>query len=150
MSSLLDKMTLAGKKGLVTGIANEHSIAYGCAKAFHELGAELMLSYAPAKSESYVRPLLDTLGQPPLLLCDVQDDAQLAALFERIARDWGRLDFLLHSIAFAPKDDLHGRVVDCSREGFLLAMDISCHSFMRMAKLAEPLMSDGGCLLTMS
>lgn len=150
MTTLRDKMTLAGKKGLVTGIANQHSIAYGCAKAFHELGAELMLSYAPAKSEPYVQPLAESLGAAPLVLCDVQDDAQLAALFERIADEWGRLDFLVHSIAFAPQADLHGRVVDCSREGFLLAMDISCHSFMRMAKLAEPLMSDGGCLLTMS
>lgn len=150
MTNLLNDMTLRGKKGLVTGIANEHSIAYGCAKAFHQLGAELILSYAPAKSEPYVRPLAEALGPAPLLLCDVQDDVQLAALFERISRDWGRLDFLVHSIAFAPQDDLHGRVTDCSREGFLLAMDVSCHSLMRMARLAEPLMRDGGCLLTMS
>ena len=150
MTHLLQTMTLRGKKGLVTGIANERSIAYGCARAFYELGAELMLSCAPAKTEPYVRPLAESLGPAPLLFCDVQDDAQLAALFERIERDWGRLDFLLHSIAFAPQDDLHGRVVDCSREGFLLAMDVSCHSLIRMAKLAEPLMSHGGCLLTMS
>lgn len=150
MSNLLEKMSLAGKKGLVMGIANQNSIAYGCARAFHELGAELMLTYAPAKSEAYVRPLAESLGQAPLMLCDVQDDMQLEAVFKRIEKDWGKLDFLLHSIAFAPGDDLHGRVIDSSREGFLQAMDISCHSFMRMAKQAEPLMKDGGCLLTMS
>jgi Enoyl-[acyl-carrier-protein] reductase (NADH) len=84
-----------------------------------------------------------------MALCDVRDDNQIEAVFD-IARQWGRLDFLVHSIAFAPKEDLHSRVVDCSRDGFLLAMNVSCYSFIRMAKLAEPLMKDSGCLLTMS
>jgi enoyl-[acyl-carrier protein] reductase I len=147
MTAILD---LKGKKGLVIGIANEHSIAYGCASIFHKAGAELAISYANAKAEPYVRPLATSFLSPIILPCDVQDNAQMIALFEEIKQKWGRLDFLLHSIAFAPKDDLHGRVTDCSLQGFTQAMDISCHSFIRMAKLAEPLMSNGGCLLTVS
>ena len=141
---------LKGKKGLVTGVANGDSIAYGAARAFHEAGAEIMLTCRRPKTEQYVRPLLCELGNPALLLCDVCDEEQLQAVFERIGREWGKLDFLLHSITYAPKEDLHGRVVDCSREGFKTAMEISCYSFIRMAKLAEPLMKDGGCLLTMT
>lgn len=143
-------MDLTGKRGVVFGLANEQSIAYGCARAVQQLGAEIMATYATRKAEPYVLPLAKSLADAPLLLCDVRDDAQLQAVFDRIRRDWGKLDFLIHSIAFAPKADLHGRVVDCSRDGFLVAMDISCHSFIRMARLAEPLMTDGGCLLTMS
>lgn len=141
---------LKGKKGLVTGVANGNSIAYGAARAFHEAGAEIMLTCRRPKTEQYVRPLLCELGNPALLLCDVCDEEQLQAVFERIGREWGKLDFLFHSITYASKEDLHGRVVDCSREGFKTAMDISCYSFIRMAKLAEPLMKDGGCLLTMT
>ncbi len=150
MTSLLDKISMKGKRGVVLGVANDQSIAYGCARALHELGAEVMVTYATSKSEPHVLPLAESLGNAPMLLCDVRDDAQVEALFARVAQDWGRLDFLIHSIAYAPKEDLQGRVVDCSREGFLVAMDISCHSFIRMARLAEPLMSGGGCLLTMS
>jgi enoyl-[acyl-carrier protein] reductase I len=141
---------LKGKKGLVTGVANGNSIAYGAARAFHEAGAEIMLTCRRPKTEQYVRPLLRELGNPALLLCDVSDEEQLQAVFEHIGREWGKLDFLLHSITYASKEDLHGRVVDCSREGFKTAMEISCYSFIRMAKLAEPLMKDGGCLLTMT
>ncbi|AHE98175.1 enoyl-ACP reductase FabI [Thioalkalivibrio paradoxus] len=142
--------SLKGKTGVVTGLANADSIAFGCARALHRAGADLILGYGHPKGEPHVRPLAEQLGDAPLLLCDVRDDAQTAALFGAAAERWGKLDFLIHSVAFAPRDDLHGRVVDSSREGFLLAMDISCHSFMRMAKLAEPLMQDGGCLITMS
>lgn len=142
--------SLRGKLGLVVGIANDKSIAYGCARAFRNGGADLAITYLNAKSESYVRPLAESIGAPIILPLDVEQPGQLEAVFEEIDKQWGRLDFLVHSIAFAPKDDLHGRVTDCSREGFLRAMDISCHSFMRMAKLAEPLMHQGGCLLTMS
>lgn len=142
--------SLRGKLGLVVGIANDKSIAYGCARAFRNGGADLAITYLNAKSESYVRPLAESIGAPIILPLDVEQPGQLETVFEEIDKQWGRLDFLVHSIAFAPKDDLHGRVTDCSREGFLRAMDISCHSFMRMAKLAEPLMHQGGCLLTMS
>ena len=141
---------LNGKKGLVVGIANNKSIAYGCAKAFNICGAELAVTYLNEKAEPHVRPLADLLAAPLVLPLDVEKDDQLEAVFAAIQEKWGKLDFLLHSIAFAPQQDLHGRVVDCSREGFLRAIDISCHSFIRMAKLAEPLMKDGGSLLTMS
>jgi enoyl-[acyl-carrier protein] reductase I len=141
---------LENKKGLIIGIANKHSIAYGCAKVLHAAGAELAVTYLNEEEEPYVRPLAEELDCPIILPCDVEKAGTLETVFERIAADWGRLDFVLHSIAFAPAKDLHGRVVDCSRDGFLLAMSISVHSFIRMARLAEPLMTDGGCLLTMS
>ena len=141
---------LEGKKGLVIGIANENSIAYGCARAFRSFGAELAITYLNDKAKPYVEPLAGALEAPIFMPLDVQVEGQLEAVFEAIEQRWGRLDFALHSIAFAPRADLHGRVVDCSREGFLLAMDVSCHSFIRMARLAEPLMKDGGALFTMS
>lgn len=141
---------LKGKKGLVVGIANEHSIAWGCARAFHDAGAELAITYLNEKAEPYVRPLAEQVKAPIIVPLDVTNDAEMQGLFEIIGNTWGKLDFLLHAIAFAPKEDLQGRVTDCSREGFLSAMDISCHSFIRMAHLAEPLMKDGGCLLTLS
>lgn len=142
--------SLRGKLGLVVGVANDQSIAYGCARAFHQGGADLAITYMNAKAEGYVRPLAEKLGASLILPLDVEKPGELEAVFEEVSKRWGRLDFLVHSIAFAPKDDLHGRVTDCSREGFQRAMDISCHSFMRMARLAEPLMNQGGCLLTMS
>jgi len=145
-----DPTSLSGKTGIVTGLANEQSIAFGCARALHQAGADLILSYGHPKAEGHVRPLAEELGDPPLLLCDVREHEQLEALFQAASDRWGRLDFVIHSMAFAPGDDLQGRVVDSSVDGFLLAMDISCHSFMRMARLAEPLMTDGGCLITMS
>jgi len=143
-------MQLRGKKGLIVGIANEHSIAYGCAKAFKDAGADVAITYLNEKAEPYVRPLAEKLQSPIIVPCDVREPGQLEAVFARIDNDWGKLDFLLHSIAFAPKEDLHGRVVDCTQAGFSLAMDVSCHSFIRMAHLAEPLMKDGGCLLTVT
>lgn len=141
---------LNGKKGLVVGIANNKSIAYGCAKAFNICGAELAVTYLNEKAESHVRPLAELLAAPLILPLDVEQDDQMESVFADIEKKWGKLDFVLHSIAFAPKEDLHGRVTDCSRDGFLRAIDISCHSFIRMAKLAEPLMKEGGTLLTMS
>lgn len=147
MSNLLN---LAGKRGLVVGIANDQSIAYGCAQAFHAAGAELAITYLNDKAQPHVRPLAEALGAPLILPCDVRLPGQLEAVFAAITERWGRLDFVLHSIAYAPRDDLHGRVVDCSAEGFALAMDVSCHSFIRMARLAEPLMTQGGCLQTVS
>lgn len=143
-------MSLQGKKGLVVGIANEHSIAYGCAVAFQSAGAELAVTYLNAKAEPYVRPLAEQLACPIIVPCDVREPNQLEHVFAAIRERWGRLDFLLHSIAYAPREDLHARVVDCSQAGFSMAMDVSCHSFLRMAKLAEPLMTDGGCLLTVT
>ena len=136
-------MPLHGKKGLIAGIANKHSIAYGCAKALRDAGADLAITYLNAKAEPYVRPLAEELKSPIIVACDVRQPGQLEAVFARIRNEWGRLDFLLHSIAYAPKEDLHSRITDCSQAGFALAMDVSCHSFIRMARLAEPLMSEG-------
>lgn len=149
-SGVSNMFNLNGKKGLVVGIANNKSIAYGCAKAFNICGAELAITYLNEKAEPHVRPLAELLAAPLVLPLDVEQDDQMEAVFATIKEKWGKLDFLLHSIAFAPKEDLHGRVTDCSRQGFLRAIDISCHSFIRMAKLAEPLMTQGGTLLTMS
>lgn len=147
MNGILD---LRGRRGLVLGIANEQSIAYGCADAFHRAGATLAATYLNEKAEPYVRPLAEKLECPIIVPCDVREPGQLEAVFERIAQEWGGLDFVLHSIAYAPKEDLHGRVIDCSAAGFAMAMDVSCHSFIRVARLAEPLMKQGGCLLTVT
>jgi enoyl-[acyl-carrier protein] reductase I len=143
-------LSLAGKKGAVLSVANEQSIAYGCARAFRALGADLALSYLNEKARPHVEPLAEALEAEIFLPVDVREQGDLRAFFDAIAEKWGRLDFALHSIAFAPREDLHGRVTDCSREGFALAMDVSCHSFIRMARYAEPLMRDGGALFTMS
>jgi enoyl-[acyl-carrier protein] reductase I len=140
---------LAGKVGLVTRIANERSVAAGCAHAFHEAGAEHVLT-SREKSRSFVMPVAEAIKPRLLLPLDVEIDGALESVFEQIQSTFGRLDFVLHSIAFCPKQDFHGRVTDCSREGFARAMDVSVHSFIRMARLAEPLMHAGGCLLTVS
>lgn len=141
---------LAGKRGLVVGIANEHSIAAGCATAFRQAGAELAVTYLNEKALPFVQPVAEALGAAIVVPCDVRIPGQLEAVFARLEKDWGRLDFLLHSIAFAPREDLQTSLVNCSAEGFALAMDVSCHSFIRMARLAAPLMSKGGALLTVS
>ncbi len=143
-------LPLAGKRGLVTGIANADSIAWGCAKAFRAMGAELAVTYLNDKARPHVEPLARQVDAPLLMPLDLLREGELEAVFERIATEWGGLDFVLHSIAYAPRDDLHGRVTDCSRAGFLTAMDVSCWSFIRMAKLAEPLMPTGGTLFCMS
>jgi enoyl-[acyl-carrier protein] reductase I len=141
---------LEGKKGLVVGIANDQSIAWGCAKAFRALGAELAVTYLNDKAKKYVEPLARKLDAPIVMPLDVGVAGQMEAVFERISKDWGHLDFVLHSIAFSPKDALHGRVVDVKRDGFLATMDVSCWTFIRMAHLAEPLMRRGGTLFTMT
>jgi enoyl-[acyl-carrier protein] reductase I len=141
---------LKGKKALVTGIANDQSIAYGCAKAFRAFGADLAMTYRNEKAKKFVEPLAKELGASIFMPLDLQTEGSLEAIFEQIEKQWGKLDICLHSIAFCPKADLQGRVTDCSKEGFLTAMEISCWSFIRMAKLAEPLMKDGGVLSTMT
>ena len=142
--------SLNGKKALVVGVANEHSIAFGCAQALRAQGAELAITWANDKAEPHVRPLAEALGAVITGPLDVRVPGQMEAVFAAIAARWGRIDTLVHSIAFAPKDDLQGRVVDCSAEGFALAMDVSAHSFLRMIKAAEPLMPHGGCCLSVS
>ena len=143
-------MLLEGRRGLVVGIANEHSIAWGCAKAFRTLGAELAITYVNERTRKYVEPLARTIDAAVVMPLNVQDPGQMEALFQRLANDWGRLDFVVHSVASAPKETLRGRVVDASRDGFLKTMDVTCWSFIRMAHLAEPLMQAGGALFTMT
>jgi enoyl-[acyl-carrier protein] reductase I len=141
---------LKGKKAFVAGIANDDSIAYGCARAFREWGADLAVTYLNEKARTYVEPLAKALEAEIFAPLDVAKPGELEAVFERIRSEWGRLDILVHSIAFAPKEDLQGGLLNCSAEGFAKAMDISCHSFVRMARLAAPLMTDGGTLFTMT
>lgn len=150
MTAETSRPLLDGKKALVVGIANDQSIAYGCARAFRELGADLAVTYLNEKSKQYVEPLTSELGASIFMPLDVSQPGQLEAVFDQIEKQWGRLDILVHSIAFAPKADLQGGLLDCSAEGFSIAMDVSCHSFVRMAKLATPLMNKGGSMFAMS
>ncbi|MGZ8274429.1 MAG: enoyl-ACP reductase FabI [Burkholderiaceae bacterium] len=150
MTLELPRPILQGRKALVVGVANDSSIAYGCAQAFRELGADLAITYLNEKARPYVEPLAKGLDAPILLPLDVGMPGQLEAVFEAIGTTWGRLDILVHSIAFAPKEDLQGGLLNCSADGFAKAMDVSCHSFVRMAKLAAPLMTDGGTMFAMS
>lgn len=141
---------LDGKRGLVVGIANEHSIATGCAQAFVREGAELAVTYLNEKARRFVEPVARSVNAGLFIPLDVTSDEEMDALFAAITAEWGQLDFLLHSVAYCPQVDLHGSVVDCSRQGFGEAMDISVHSFIRLAHRARPLMKNGGCLLTVS
>lgn len=141
---------LEGKKGLIVGIANDQSIAWGCARAFRALGAELAVTYLNDKAKKYVEPLASVLEAPIVMPLDVRTPGQMEAVFERVEKEWGKLDFLVHSIAFSPKEALQGRVADVGRDGFLTTMDVSCWTFIRMAHLAEPLMKKGGTLFTMT
>lgn len=141
---------LAGRRALVVGVANEHSIAWGCAKAFRELGADVALTYLNEKARPHVEPLARQIGAAIFEPLDVEHPGQLEAVVDRIARDWGRLDIVVHSIAWAPKDDLQGGLLACSAAGFARAMDVSCHSFIRLARATVPLMTEGGTLFAMS
>jgi enoyl-[acyl-carrier protein] reductase I len=138
------------KKGLVVGLANDKSIAWGCVKAFHEYGAELAITYLNEKTKTFTAPLAEQVKAPLFLPLDITNESHISDLFQAIESRWGKLDFLLHSIAFAPKEDLQNPLIDSSVEGFKVAMDISCHSLIRLSKLAAPLMKDGGSIITMS
>lgn len=137
-------------RGLIVGLANDQSLAWGCATTLRAAGAELALTYLNDRAKRFVEPLAQQVGAEMLLPLDVTAPDQMNALFDRVASRWGGFDFLLHSIAFAPKEDLHGRVTDSSADGFASAMDVSCHSLIRLAHRAEPLMQNGGAILTMS
>jgi enoyl-[acyl-carrier protein] reductase I len=150
MTTTAHRPVLLGQRALVVGIANEYSIAYGCARAFSELGAELVITYLNERARPHVKPLADALQASVFMPLDVSTPDQLDALFAELDRQWGTLDILVHSIAFAPKDDLQGGLLDCSAEGFGKAMDVSCHSFIRMARRAAPLMANGGTMFAMS
>lgn len=141
---------LTGYKALIVGVANENSIAYGCAEAFRAVGAEVAITYLNEKARPHVEPLAQTLNASIFAPLDVSQPGELEALFARIEKEWGKIDILVHSIASAKKEDIKGGLLDCSADGFALAMDISVHSFIRMAKLAAPLMKDGGTMFAMT
>ncbi len=141
---------LKGKKGLIVGVANEHSLAWAASRQFRAAGADLALTYLNDKAKPYVEPLARQVDAAIFQSCNVNQESELEAVFETIAAKWGRLDFCFHSVAWARQEDLHGRLTDCSAEGFAESMLVSCHSFIRMARLAEPLMRDGGSLTTLS
>ena len=141
---------LTGHKSLIVGIANDQSIAYGCAAAFRNAGANLAITWLNDRARPHVEPLGVQLGAEIMAPLNVENPGELEAVFDEIGRRWGKLDSLIHSIAFAPKEDLQGGLIDCSAAGFARAMDVSCHSFIRMAKLAAPLMKDGGSMFAMS
>lgn len=147
---VVNAQLLRGRRGLIVGIANDRSIAWGCARAFRAFGAELAITYLNEKARTYVEPLAREVEAPIFMPMDMAVPGQIEAVFDRIASTWGELDFVVHSIAFSPRDTLGGRVVDVPRAGFLTTMDISCWSFIRMAHLAEPLMKNGGTLFTMT
>jgi len=141
--------SLVNKKGLILGVANEHSIAYGCALEAIHRGADVIATCLNQKAHDSVESLAKDI-QLPLAVCNVESESELVALYEQVNSQFGQLDFLIHSIAWAPLQELHGRVIDTSPEGFSKAMNISCHSFARVAKLFAPLMSSGGSMVTMS
>ena len=141
---------LTGKRALIVGVANDHSIAWGCAQAMHRAGAEVAMTYLNEKARKFVEPLAQAVDASLFMPLEVRDPAQVDALFEKIAAEWGRLDILVHSVAFAPRDALEGRVVDCPQDGFLTAMNVSCWSFLDLARRTEKLMTNGGAMMTMS
>lgn len=145
-----EALDLSGRKGLVVGIANESSLAWQAARHYRNAGAELAVTFLNDKARPFVEPLVNDLAAPIFLPCDVSIPGQVEAVFDAIKARWGRLDFLFHSIAWARREDLHGRLTDCSAEGFAESMLVSCHSLIRMAKLAEPLMDRGGSITTLS
>ena len=141
---------MQGKRGLIMGVANNHSIAWGCAKALSDQGAELAFTYQGEAFERRVKPLAESVGSDIVMDCDVQDEASMDAVFDTLADRWGKMDFVIHAIAFSDKNELQGRFADTSRENFLRSMDISCFSFVDVAKRSAALMSDGGAMVTMT
>ena len=141
---------MAGKRGLIMGLANEKSIAWGIAKACAEAGAELAFSYQGDALKKRVDPLAAKLGSDIVLPCDVSDEGSIDALFASLEEKWGKLDFVVHAIGFSDKNELRGRYVDTSRSNFTMTMDISVFSFTAVAQRAEKMMSEGGSLLTLT
>ena len=141
---------LEGKRGVVMGVANERSIAWGISKAVHDAGAELAFTYQGEALEKRVRPLAESVGSELVLPCDVTDEASIDAAFAEIGKKWGKIDFVVHAIAFSDKNELDGMYVDTSRDNFLKTMDISVYSFTAVAKQAMPYMKEDGSLVTLS
>jgi len=149
-SSVITGSLMAGKRGLIMGVANNRSIAWGIAKACAAQGAEIALTYQGDALKKRVEPLAAELGTTVVLPCDVTDAASMDAVFDTLAKTWGRLDFVVHAIAFSDKNELDGRYVDTTEKNFTQSMLISCYSFTALAKRAEKLMTDGGALLTLT
>lgn len=141
---------MEGKRGLVMGVANNHSIAWGCAKVLHEQGAELAFTYQGEQFGKRVKPLADSVGASHLLPADVQDEASMDVVCDTLAKDWGSLDFVIHAIAYSDKNELQGRFADTSRANFLNSLDISCYSLVDVSRRVMPLMPNGGAIVTMS
>lgn len=145
------KPLMEGKRGLIMGLANDKSIAWGIAQALNEHGAQLAISYQNEALEKRVKPLAAQLDKEPLLLqCDVSDSASMEACFKELAAQWGKIDFLVHAIAFSDKSQLRGRTIDTTRDNFAMTMNISCFSFLEACKYASPLMTDGGAVVTLT
>ncbi len=141
---------MAGKRGLIMGVANDRSIAWGISRAVHAQGAELGFTFQGEALEKRVRPLAQSLGSDLVLPCDVASDESIAGVFQEVGERWGGLDFLVHAIAYADKEELKGKYVNTSRENFVKSLDISCYSFTAVCQKAAPLMPDGGSLLTLT
>lgn len=142
---------MAGKKGLIMGLANDHSIAWGIARALNDQGAQIAISYQNEALEKRVKPLADQLGNNPLLIkCDVCDSASVEACFKELGEKWGKIDFVVHAIAFSDKDQLKGRTVDTTLDNFLNTMHISCYSFLEACRCASPIMNEGGSIVTLT
>jgi len=141
---------MAGKRGLIMGVANGHSLAWGIAKALNAHGAEIAFTYQGETLEKRVRPLAESLGSDLILDCDVTDDASMDAVFETLKEKWGKIDFFVHAIGYSDKTQLRGNYSDTTRDNFLMTMDISCFSFTALAKRAAPLMTDGGSIITLT
>jgi enoyl-[acyl-carrier protein] reductase I len=150
MNEISTPRLLEGKKGLIVGVANERSIAWGIAKRAAEAGAELAFTYQGEALLRRVQPLVDSLGCKTMVPMDVTDEAQMEAAFAQIEDSMGSLDFVVHSVAYADRDDLKGATIDTSKKGFLMTMEISVYSFLEIARRARPLMKNGGSILTMS
>ena len=142
---------MAGKKGLIMGLANDHSIAWGIARALNEQGAQIAFSYQNESLEKRVRPLAEQLDfEPTLIKCDVSDSASVEACFKEIGEKWGKIDFVVHAIAFSDKDQLKGRTIDTTLDNFLNTMHISCYSFLEACRAASPIMNEGGSIVTLT
>jgi len=144
-------LLMEGKKGLIMGLANDKSIAWGVAQALNEHGAQIAISYQNETLEKRVKPLAMQLDKEPLLIkCDVADSQSVEACFKELENKWGKIDFLVHAIGFSDKNQLRGRMIDTTKDNFLMTMDVSCFSFIEACKYAAPIMNDGGAIVTMT
>ena len=141
---------MAGKKGLIMGLANDKSIAWGIAQALNAHGAQIAISYQNEMLEKRVKPLAEQLNNPLLIKCDVSDSSSVEACFKELGEKWGKIDFVVHAIAFSDKDQLRGRTIDTTLDNFTMTMHISCYSFLEACRCASPIMNEGGSIVTLT